>query len=324
MGDQINVIYEMETQDPDDLFALCLLASHPQVNLLGVTVVPGSVQQIGLIEHILRDRLDLPDVPVGGHKLNHPKDCISRWWTGFLGEHPAVLDAPQGADVIARVVRSLKSQKLPLTYISGAPIKNLGEFLEVFPEHEIDRWVAQGGFVGANLVPEKYQLHKFVGQITCQTWNFNGDHQSTQLALKSDKIKLRQLIGKNVCHGVYYNRSMHDLIKSVRNKPAGLQLMYDGMDRYLKKNPGGKKFHDPLAVCVAIQPDLAWFREVEVYRGKGGWGCEPRKGSNTFAAITIDHQWKLIVCCKSVDYVIPWSEKDLTNNFERGRMSLRP
>ena len=34
----IDISFDMETSDPDDVFTLCLLAHHPRVNLVSVTV----------------------------------------------------------------------------------------------------------------------------------------------------------------------------------------------------------------------------------------------------------------------------------------------
>jgi hypothetical protein len=42
-------------------------------------------------------------------------------------------------------------------------------------------------------------------------------------------------------------------------------LLCTGMTMYLGKK-GSKMFHDPLAVCVAIDPRVCEFREVTLYR----------------------------------------------------------
>ena len=45
----INVVWDMETSDPDDFLTLLLLIGHPRVNLKAVTVTPGTPDQIGLV-----------------------------------------------------------------------------------------------------------------------------------------------------------------------------------------------------------------------------------------------------------------------------------
>lgn len=45
--------FDCETQDPDDILTLAIAATHPEVNLIGVTVTPGGKDQVGLVEHVL-------------------------------------------------------------------------------------------------------------------------------------------------------------------------------------------------------------------------------------------------------------------------------
>lgn len=45
---------DIETGDPDDLWTLALMATHPETNLLGVSVFPGGRDQIGLVKKVLR------------------------------------------------------------------------------------------------------------------------------------------------------------------------------------------------------------------------------------------------------------------------------
>lgn len=56
------------------------------------------------------------------------------------------------------------------------------------------------------------------------------------------------------------------------------------MTMYLGKK-GSKMFHDPLAVCVAIDPRVCEFREVTLYRSKQGWGSVLSPGSGTFISV---------------------------------------
>ena len=46
-------ILDMETQDPDDFLTLVLLLGHPDVNLIAVTITPGSLEQIHLVKQAL-------------------------------------------------------------------------------------------------------------------------------------------------------------------------------------------------------------------------------------------------------------------------------
>lgn len=63
MKPPMKFVFDMETADPDDVMTLCMLATHPRVNLQAITVSPGGPDQVGLIKHILK-LLNL-EIPVG-------------------------------------------------------------------------------------------------------------------------------------------------------------------------------------------------------------------------------------------------------------------
>lgn len=142
----------------------------------------------------------------------------------------------------------------------------------------------------ASHLPEECRLDKFKGKITCATFNLNGDPKSGLLAIGSDQIKEKRFVSKNVCHGMIYDHEMHEQVYPFRDKNAGLRLIYDGMDNYLKKRSEGKKFHNPLACAVAVNPDICEFREVELYREKGQWGSRLADGTNTFISISANKE----------------------------------
>jgi pyrimidine-specific ribonucleoside hydrolase len=285
--DTINVLYDMETQDPDDLFALAILASHPRVRLRAVCLTPGGLHQTDLIRHVLKT-LRKSDVPIGSFDLTYAKDPVGAWWRQFLGDIPyeGGVEPQVGWEVYDQTL----SEYPDLVVITGAAPKNLGAFLRVYDVSRIERWVAQGGFAGDSVVPPEHRLDKFAGRETCATFNFNGDPKSALLALGSENILERRLVSKNVCHGLVYDKEMHSRMTFIQNKNRGLHLLYRGMAHYLERHPSGKLFHDPLAVCAAINPGVLEYREVELYREKGKWGSRLCSGTNTWISIKADHE----------------------------------
>lgn len=69
----LDVVWDMETGDPDDFLTLLLLLGHPRVNLKAVTVTPGTPDQVGLVRRALEwfDR----KIPVGAHDLGARAWC---------------------------------------------------------------------------------------------------------------------------------------------------------------------------------------------------------------------------------------------------------
>lgn len=276
--DYKKVVFDMETGDPDDVFALCFITSHPGLNLVGVTVTPGSNEQIGIVKHILK-LTDHSHVPVGSRTPGHPKEAVSRWHYNWLGNIEPVEPDGEACDIINDVK--------PDVVVTGAAPTNLYKTLQKYPEFDLQFWFAQGGFAGDNVVPEEYRLEKFNGMITCPTYNFNGDPKGALYLLDSDRINRKYLISKNVCHGVKYDKEFHKKVEPYQNESLGLKLIYDGMSKYLRKKDA-KAFHDPLAACTVADPSICKMTRVSMYREKGKWGAKPEYYSDTFISIAVD------------------------------------
>ncbi|MCU0657048.1 MAG: nucleoside hydrolase [Polyangiaceae bacterium] len=294
----LDVVWDMETQDPDDFLTLLLLLGHPWVRLKAVTITPGSAAQVGLVRRAL-SWFDV-DIPVGAGNLDHPRSCVSSWHEKAYGAIEPSRQAEPAADVLLRCCDEAT------TLITGAPLKNLGAAM-ARGGFRVGRLVAQGGFAGEGVVPPHLQLEKFRGRVTCPTFNLNGDPKAALRALDFEGIGERRFVSKNVCHGVIYGRAMHRALEAVRGDDRSLGLIAQGMEVYLDgkgarpegaDEPGvGKKFHDPLAACCAIDPRVGTWAEVELFREKGEWGSRLCPGSNTW--IIVDHDparfWSVLV-----------------------------
>lgn len=295
----LDVVWDMETGDPDDFLTLLLLLGHPQVNLKAVTVTPGTPDQVGLVRRALAwfDR----QIPVGAHNLDHvPKSlrdggepeggrhgrrgvCVSSWHYAAFGDAPPSREAAPGGEVL----RAACDERT--TLVTGAPLKNLGAAMKL-PGFRVGALVVQGGFAGEGVVPPERQLAKFRGMTTCPTYNLNGDPRSAEAALVHPGIGGRWFVSKNVCHGVVYDREVHARVAALKDRSRSLRLIWQGMDAYLRKSPEGKKFHDPLAACCAIDRSIGTWAEVELFRARGGWGSRLSPGSGTWIITGHDHE----------------------------------
>ena len=277
----IDLIYDMATGDPDDVFALCFLISHPAVNLLAVTVSPGTSEQVGLISHIL-NQSEYSSIPIGCQKSDYFAHCVDPFYYHWLGNFQS-----RSSDELGyRIINNLIGNFPGLQVLTGAHLKN---FVNLDPALFISRWVAQGGFAGSNIVPEEWQLPKFRDKETCASSNFSDFRQARKLLLNTN-IKEKYIISKNVTHGVVYDPLFHDRMRPFKDNCIGLHLIYSGMELYMKKKPFGKKFHDPLAACVVVNPDVCQFEEVELFRRNKEWGAEKQNGTGTSISIKVDHE----------------------------------
>ncbi len=277
----LNIVWDMETGDPDDFLTLLLLLGHPRVRLKAVTITPGTPHQVGLVRRAL-EWFDA-QIPVGAFNLDHPKNCVSSWHHAAYGEVPPSRDAEPGGEVL------LAHCDEHTTLVTGAPLKNLGAAMKLDGFH-VGRWVAQGGFAGEGVVPAEQQLEKFRGRETCATFNLNGALKASKAALVHPGFGVRRFVSKNVCHGVVYDQAMHERVEPHRQASRSLDLIWQGMDAYLRKRPEGKMFHDPLAACCAIDEGIGTWAEVEFFRRKGQWGSRLCPGSGTWIVTAYDHE----------------------------------
>jgi len=281
-----NFLFDMETADPDDVFALALLATHPRSNLQAVTIHPGGRDQVGLVKHVL-NLLGKPKIPVGVGNPKGDKPRVSQFHYDWLGRVPD--QAPDGTavDVIHDVItppRGISYEPREFHLVTGAALTNIHDAslaLTNIPEGGrvspgfFNKWTCQGGFAGDNIVPPELRLQKFDGRITCPTFNLGGDWRAAEYLTRgnSPPIEVRQFVPKNVCHGIIHGQEANEMIPSGAH--PGLDFIKNGMNHYFKKHPEGKALHDVIAAAAAIESSIGVWKSVSLYRTKNNeWGCK--------------------------------------------------
>ncbi|WP_457469983.1 nucleoside hydrolase [Streptomyces sp. TE4109] len=278
----VPVVFDMETRDPDDVLTLCLLATHRCVRLTAVTVNPGTPAQLGVVRELL-ERLGV-EVPIGSRYVESPADAVSSFHHEWLGPLP-----PASPDGVAHEILAATLFADPDTVLlTGAPLHNLRQLLACHKDVNVRRWVAQGGFAGDNLVPEKYQLAKFAGRTTCESFNFGGNKRATLAALASDRIADRDLVSKNVTHGIAWDADLQARLRSVPDPAPGVSLAHEAMAVFLARRPEGKLLHDPLAACAVLNRDTFIWARAEVTYSQGQWGAAPAPASPTSITVAVD------------------------------------
>mmetsp|Transcript_10428 Transcript_10428/g.23593 ORF Transcript_10428/g.23593 Transcript_10428/m.23593 type:complete len:346 (-) Transcript_10428:111-1148(-) len=290
MGAKEPYIFDMETGDPDDVLTLLLLAAHPRVDLRAVTITPGSMEQVELVRWILRE-VGLPDVAVGAQDWpkNEKKDGCMRG--GFYASFGRLRSTVGDCEDAAALLKTCCDERT--TLVTGAPVHNLAAAIAL-GGFRLGRWVAQGGYAGEGVVPRELQMEKFYGKAVCQTWNFNGNIGAAESALATKAIHRKVLVSKNVCHRVVYDEDLHRFVARAmeaitdRVSTQSIRMLYDSMQTYLAKKPGGKKMHDPLALAVALDESVCTLAEVTMYRERGGWGAQLSPGSGIWISVDYD------------------------------------
>lgn len=279
------VLFDMETNDFDDYLTLCLLAGTEQVDLVGVTINPGTPEQVGLVKQTLRE-LGRTDVVVGASNVkNHGNShIISPIHYRVLGEFGA-----EYADGYAeQIIHSLNTEHGENLYVlTGAYLSNIAAYLKKYTKGILHNMFIQGGFAGANIVAKEDVLEKFKGQEAIKTFNFNCDIPSARYVLESDRVLNRHLVSKNVCHGTNYAQELHQELKHV-TRSVPLDRVYQGMDKYLEKK-SGKMLHDPLMALTFLNPAICKFVPVEMKENQGVWSAHVTKNNHTHIAVKCDY-----------------------------------
>ena len=78
IDNKLQVVFDMETGDPDDFICLLWLLAHPFIKVKAVTITPGSLTQVTFVKSQLKE-LNLDHIEVGAFNIRHTKECVSRW-----------------------------------------------------------------------------------------------------------------------------------------------------------------------------------------------------------------------------------------------------
>jgi pyrimidine-specific ribonucleoside hydrolase len=284
----------METGDPDDVLTLLFLCSHPAVELRAVTLTPGSQEQVALVRWLLQ-QMDLAHVRLGAQdwpaNATTEVNLRAQFYRSFGRSHRGEPRCERADQVL------LECCDENVTLVTGAPLHNLGHVLSM-DGFRLGRWVAQGGFAGEGVVAREQQLKKFRGLEVCSTWNFCGNIPAAQAALASAEILQKICVSKNVCHDVVYDGAWHKAMGAAaeaeaRRAPTSRRakafgMIHSSMCEYLRRRPGGKKLHDPLALAVALDESVCQLAEVELFCQKGQWGSRLMPGRDVWISVAYD------------------------------------
>ncbi|CAF3045481.1 unnamed protein product [Rotaria sp. Silwood2] len=283
---RLQVVFDMETSDPDDFITLLFLLGHPMVHLKAVTVVPGTPDQIGFLRYVL-DRFGRSDLPLGVFNVN-AKPALSKFHLKIY-ENASIEESREALDGSDVLLTHCDEQTI---LICGGPLKNVAKAIQT-EQFKLGRLVAQGGFAGDNIVPEEKRLSKFNGRITCPTFNLAADIKAAKIVLDYNGIKEKFFVSKNVCHGVLYTKDTHKQLEKIKDKSQSLQEIYHVMSIYLKK-PGKneKAFHDPLTACCAIDLSIGQWKDVQLYMDEKTkeWGSIISENPNIKIIVDYDHE----------------------------------
>lgn len=260
--------------DPDDFFAITYLLAAG-VDIAAIVITPGDPDQIA-IARLITTTLGL-DIPIGVSKLARAKlssgsihhDLLKQYGRS-LQEEPDGL----GVDIIKRLIRPATE-----AFIIG-PVSSIGAFLKENPSG-FARATMQGGFAPYSLHRSAAPVAGFEGKHYMPTFNLNGDRKAAETFLNAP-IR-RQMVGKNVCHAVLFDKARFATFTSSTNPAAA--LFHQAANLYFTHHDS-KKFHDPIAAVCHLHPEVGtWFKGKSV-KERDGWTTVPGEDD---VLVDLDH-----------------------------------
>ena len=219
----------------DGASLVMLLRSPAQVNLLGLTIVPGNVwtaQGAEYMFHIL-DLLKRPQVPVyvGAktplvHTAAMAREYGRRWgaleFSGAFAEDPNEVKPAPGARLTAHkprqenavefLISSIERQPGEITILELGPMTNLALALRMKPE--IETRIKRVVFMGGNV--------KVAGNASPHAeFNFWFDPEAARIVLRS-RIPQKVMFGLDICNTAPLHKAEFDQIANAHTPIADL------------------------------------------------------------------------------------------------------
>jgi inosine-uridine nucleoside N-ribohydrolase len=296
----------------DDAVAIAL-AVAANANVIGVTTVAGNVT----IDVATRNSLDVlsflgrADIPVhrGASRplVAEYQDALHVHGGNGLGgfalpQSDAVEAALPGP---AFMLQSAERYAGELTIVTLGPLTNLAIALNVRPQivRQVRKIVVMGG---AYYIP---------GNVTAHAeFNVFVDPDAARQVFEADWDDIT-LVGLDVTHQTVLSRELWDEIPADATGAAG--LVRGVMERtFLERNMSGFYLHDPLAVAVALQPDLVSGSRhgVRVESGIEMRGrTTPQSGGGPLIATEVQSQTFVASLAQSLDLPVVDANSGLEN-----------
>jgi inosine-uridine nucleoside N-ribohydrolase len=271
----------------DDGAALVMLLRSPsQVNVQGITIVPGNVwaaQGAEYMFHIL-DLLKRANLTVATgadgpliHTAAMAKESERRWGTlsyigAFAQDATAVIPAP-GSKLTARkprrdavnlIISEVEKHPGEVTILALGPMTNIALALCMKPD--IETKIKRIVFMGGNIrVPGNAS--------NAAEFNFWFDPEAARIVLRS-RIPKKIMFGLDICNTAHIRKAEFDQIANVHTPVTDLyrEDLGNRYPAFLKKPDATGYMWDSLAAAYLIEPDFVTKSEPRYLDVQTTWG----------------------------------------------------
>ncbi len=268
--------------DPDDFFAITyLIAASVQIDAILVT--PGDPDQLAIAQLIRRKCSAgtlVASKPSDSHEprklssgsIHH--ELLKRYHCSLTGPFDA-----WGDEAIA-----LTKEPETELFVIG-PASSVGMHLRKGGS-PFARATMQGGFVPYPLYRPSVILDKFEGASYMPTFNLNDDRKGAEAFLAAPMP--RQMVGKNVCHTVVFDKERFATFQPPKNRAA--ELFHEAANLYFAKHDS-KKFHDPIAAVCHLHPEVGTWIKGKTVKERDGWTTTPNGADDILVDIDREKAW---------------------------------
>jgi inosine-uridine nucleoside N-ribohydrolase len=254
VSERTPIILDVDT-GTDDALALAFATRHPAIELVAVTTVAGNIGVENATANTLAvlDWLGVGDVPVhqgASRPLVRPHRDAAYFHDeqGLGGARLPVSKRALGADRgPAAIIRLARERPGELVLINTGPLTNLAIALNVEPR--LTEWLRAVVLMGG-------AFHVPGNMTPAAEFNIFVDPEAAEQVFSAPFPRL-SAVGLDVTEKVAITRDDWDAANDHADLPPSASLLREvGTFAFTRLNRDHLFLHDPLAVAVAIEPDL--------------------------------------------------------------------
>lgn len=273
--------------DVDDLLALALAASSPELEIVAVTTVCGNSQRRGIIAKKFLEFVGLPDIPVfcgASNPITPHKEFV---WFGIEGQsmlsqispwvnvHDNCLEDEPAVEALSRILLSR-----PVEIVALGPLTNLALLKKRYPNafNSISRITLSGGYfssvsVGGVPIPNAFDYNLFSDTFAAfEVLQGNVPFRLVTL----DSAMLAPLTINLVSSLMSAGAVQQTLTLAISEWTPILQAIFRGFGLPLDASVACF-LHDPLAVASVYLPQICSFNQMYVSLFQDGGGIRTIK-----------------------------------------------
>lgn len=248
----------------DDWLTMLMLAAHPRLRWLGMSVVAGNAPLAVTLANALRIRhhyrLQVPlyagcALPLAGALETAQRVLGAQGMATTGAALPDVDDVADGDDGVAAMLAALHASAEPVTLLAIGPLTNIARALRAEPDivEHIDQLVLMGGSTDRG------------NHTPAAEFNIVADPEAADIVFNTPGLK-RRMFGLNLCRQVLLERRHAESVQAWPGQRAAWLAGYLDAYQRIRSSDGSvpMPLYDPVVAAWLWQPELFTFQSARV------------------------------------------------------------